>query len=132
MPQNMYSLMQRKMITKKMNTAKIYTREFISDKEKDIFVLIKPMIVVIAEQATKMRIQKEVELGAVDAFSMVPVEDNLRPLIYKPFYFKEMMNKEMEIEDDDPVLINEEVISSKGIAKAFIRVRSLGTRQFRD
>ena len=90
-PLVLYRLFIRKLTTEKMNYLKIYTREFMSDNEEQIFVVMKPMITLISQQASKQGMQKEVELACVDAFSLLPVDKRLRPIIYKPHFFKELL-----------------------------------------
>ena len=68
----------------------------------------------------------------MDAYSLLPVDKRLRPMIYKPHFFKELLQKEHQIEDENPKLVSEEVALVKNISKAYNRIKNLPSRDFRD
>lgn len=132
LPRILFLEYSRKMILNKLNYLQIYTRQFMCDRQEKIYVVIKPMITRIAKKAAKVAIPKELELGSVDIISMFPVDECMRPFIYKSAFFQELLKKEHEFLYRNPKLLVEDCSDIKQGSKLAGRISGLKNKDFRD
>ena len=71
----------RNVIMELLNTKlKCQARAFISSEGSTLFMVVKATEQMLMNEAARKGINKELELGAYDLFSLEPVDDSFRPL----------------------------------------------------
>jgi len=95
-PKDFLTLIRNVLLAKLVRNAHMHVRSFLSSDGKFILVVIKANEEMIKREAEKSFMDKQVELGACDLFSLEPVDNKGRPLRIKPYIRKPQFPKDME------------------------------------
>ena len=122
-----FKLIQMKLIENQVNT-----RTILNDDRTKLYLVLRCMEPMLMKQAEILELPKELELGFADILSLQPVDENLRFLIDKPKYFKELLKEERKKGDPKPVLIDGKVDTLSGIANIYDKIAALRSEAIRD
>jgi hypothetical protein len=79
-----------KFTIRRINQMDIHTRVFLTDERDYYFVILKPVLRLIADEADYQKLPKQIEIGNCDLFSLLPVDSRRRIMLFKPKWFKEL------------------------------------------
>lgn len=95
-PSDFMTLLRNAIIAKLTKNAFMHTRSFVTRCGTKIVVVLKADEEMIKREAKMSGIDKQLELGACDLFSLEPVDKKGRPLRMKPYIRKPQFPKDME------------------------------------
>lgn len=95
-PNDFMTLLRNAIVAKLTKNAFMHTRSFVTRCGTKIVVVLKADEEMIRREAQLSGIDKQMELGACDLFSLEPVDKKGRPLRMKPYIRKPQFPKDME------------------------------------
>lgn len=95
-PKDFLTLVRNTIVTKFVRTGHMHVRSFLTSDANYIAVVLKAEEERIKMEAEEARMDKQMELGACDLFSLEPVDNKGRPLRVKPYVRKAHFPKDFE------------------------------------
>ena len=95
-PQDFLTLVRNTIMTKLTRNANMHVRSFLTSSGKNIVLVIKADEKMVMREAELSLMDKQIELGGCDIFSLEPVDSKCRPLRIKPYLRKPEFPPDME------------------------------------
>jgi anoctamin-10 len=129
-PRMFYHELIRKVTTLRLSSLKFWTRCFVDDSERKIYLVFKMTQTKLEEIAQDENLKKEIEVANLDIYSFLPMDPLFRPFFLKTIQFDGLTNREKLMKPENVEVESWQMSDPKGISRRILELRRLNKVEF--
>jgi hypothetical protein len=125
MPRIFYHELIRKIMILRLASLRFWTRCFVDDSERKIYLVFKMTQTKLEEIAQEENLKKEIEVANLDIASFLPMDSSFRPFFLKTMQFEGLTSREKQMDPGKVEVESWQMTDAKGITRRILDLRRL-------